>query len=141
MQKPLSAGPPENERAHPREECAPQIQTSGIGSDHTAGTTGAQGVARKPAPKWMRTLHELLGRSSSTDPRAWLNRFLAERICRDHTLPSTISELERTKGLRFERQEIEVAGYAGEKARVMAYRLAPESAELARQLLEPRGAA
>lgn len=89
----------------------------------------------KPELKWKRTLRELLARSGSDDERIWLNRFLAERVCRDHTLPSTVSELERTKGLRFDRKEIEVAGYAGETARVMAYRIAAASIERAHQLL------
>lgn len=85
--------------------------------------------------KWRRTLRELLARSASTNEHHWLNRFIAERVCSDHTLPSTISEMERTKGLHFERKEIEVSGYAGETARVMAYRLAERSIERARELL------
>lgn len=96
---------------------------------HTAGP------AARPELKWRRTLRELLARSSSTDERSWLNRFLAERVCSDHTLPSTVSELAREKGLTFERKEIEVTGYAGEPARVMAYRVAPESIGRAQELL------
>ena len=91
--------------------------------------------AARPERKWRRTLRELLSRSGSADERAWLNRFLAERVCSDHTLPSTVSELAREKGLTFERKEIEVSGYAGEPARVMACRVAPESLERARGLL------
>jgi hypothetical protein len=89
----------------------------------------------RPERKWRRTLREILARSGYEDARHWLNRFLAEQLCRDHTLPSTVSELERTKGLRFERKEIEVSGYAGEPARLTAYRLAPESVAHARELL------
>jgi hypothetical protein len=89
----------------------------------------------RPERKWRRTLRELLARSWSSNERDWLNRFLAERICSDHTLPSTVSELASEKGLHFERKEIEVSGYAGESTRVMAYRVAPESIERARGLL------
>jgi hypothetical protein len=88
----------------------------------------------RPERKWRRTLRELLARSGSTDERAWLNRFLAERICSDHTLPSTVCDLAR-KGLAFERKEIEVAGYAGAATRITAYRVAPESIERAQALL------
>jgi hypothetical protein len=66
----------------------------------------------------------------------WLNRFVAERVCGDHTLPSTVSELERDKGICFERREVTIAGYAGEPARVMAYRVAPGSLQRAHDLLE-----
>jgi len=60
---------------------------------------------------------------------------LAERLVGDHTLPSTIAELSRTKGLIFEKVDIDVAGYGGERARITAYRVAPESVERARELL------
>ena len=90
---------------------------------------------QRPERKWRRTLRELLARSSSANEREWLNRFTAERVCSDHTLPSTVSELERTKGLRFDRKEIEVQGYAGEPARLTAYRVATDSLQRARALL------
>lgn len=95
---------------------------------------GADLVAR-PELKWRRSLRALLERSGSDDPRTWLNRFVAERVCHDHTLPSTISELARTKGLSFERRDLDVAGYAGERARVTGYRVAPQSLDRARELL------
>ena len=101
----------------------------------TAPPPLAADPAGRPEKKWRRTLRELLARSDSAEPRAWLNRMLAERVCSDHTLPSTISELAHEKGLIFERKEIEVSGYAGEPARVMAYRVAPQSRERARELL------
>ena len=93
---------------------------------------------QRPELKWRRTLRALLERSGSDHPRDWLNRMLAERLCGDHVLPSTIAELARTKGLIFHKQDLEVAGYAGELARVTAYRLAPESLQRARELLEAR---
>jgi hypothetical protein len=89
----------------------------------------------KPEKKWRRTLRALLERSEGDDPRGWLNRMLAEKVCSDHTLPSTVSELMRDKGIAFDRQEIEVSGYAGEPARVMAYRVSPCSIPAARALL------
>lgn len=93
------------------------------------------GSALKAEAKWRRTLRELLIRSGSTDERDWLHRFLAERTARDHTLPSTVSELEKLKGIQFERKDVVVPGFSGEAARVMAYRVAPESVQLARDLL------
>lgn len=89
----------------------------------------------RPARKWVRTLRAILERSASDNPRDWLNRFVAERVCGDHTLPSTVSELQREKGLVFERRDLDVVGYAGEPARVTAYRIAPQSLERARALL------
>jgi hypothetical protein len=89
----------------------------------------------KPELKWKRTLREILLRSDSDDEHHWLHRFLAERTCRDHTLPSTVSELEKLKGVQFERKEVTVPGFQGAPARVMAYRIAPASISLARQLL------
>jgi len=89
----------------------------------------------RPEFKWKRTLREILSRSSSSDERAWLHRFIAEKMCGDHTLPSTVSEIERVKGVRFERREITVPGHAGESARVMAYRVASESRARALELL------
>jgi hypothetical protein len=91
--------------------------------------------ARKVEVKWRRTLRELLIRSGSIDEHQWLHRFLAERTARDHCLPSTVSELEKDKGIVFERKEVVVPGYSGEPARLMAYRVAPESLSLARDLL------
>lgn len=92
-------------------------------------------TVRKAEAKWRRTLRELLVRSGSTDEHQWLHRFLAERTARDHTLPSTVSELEKLKGVKFERKEVVVPGFSGEAARVMAYRIAPESLSRARDLL------
>lgn len=97
--------------------------------------SGEQKDRPKPELKWRRTLREILARSASSDPRHWLNRFLAERLVGDHTLPSTVSELERCKGLAFERRDLEILGYAGESARITAYRLAPHSLQRARDLL------
>lgn len=96
---------------------------------------GSEPQTPRPERKWRRTLRELLARSDSSNARDWLNRFSSERVCSDHTLPSTVSEFERVKGLRFERKEIEVSGYAGEPARIMAYRIAPDSIDRARELL------
>lgn len=89
----------------------------------------------KAETKWRRTLRELLMRSDSTDAHRWLHRFLAERTARDHTLPSTVSELEKLKGIKFDRKEVVVPGFSGEAARVMAYRIRPESLSRARDLL------
>lgn len=86
-------------------------------------------------PKWQRTLRAILKRGESSDPQRWLNRFVAEREARDHCLPSTDSEIERTKGISFERREIKVVGYAGALTRLTAYRLLPKSIERARELL------
>lgn len=76
--------------------------------------------------KWQRILRVFLaGRS--------LHRFEAERIG-DHTLHSTVSFLQ-TRGVTILRKEETVTGYGGHPTRVMRYRLAPESCERARELL------
>lgn len=113
-----------------------QRPAAGGTADTGLGTSGSgKRSTPRPEAKWRRTLREILSRSLSPDPQAWLHRFAAESICRDHTLPSTVSELQSDKGLSFERHEVTVAGYAGEPARVMAYRLAPESIQRAITLL------
>lgn len=105
------------------------------GTAARAETTGEEGKrSTRPLPKNKLTLIAIMERSSSSDPRDWLNRFSAEKICADHTLPSTISEL-CGKGLVFERREITVTGYAGKPARIMAYRLREESRSRALELL------
>jgi len=109
----------------------------GAGGPSIANTSPADRSTPRPEAKWRRTLREILSRSSSNDERTWLHRFAAERVCGDHTLPSTVSELERDKGIAFERREVTLAGYGGEPARVMAYRVAPTSLQRALELLEP----
>lgn len=63
-----------------------------------------------------------------------LNRFEAERVG-DHTLHSTVSSIERRYGIRVDRLEETVPGYAGHKTRVMRYWLSPEQQELAAKLM------
>ena len=81
----------------------------------------------KPWPKWKRVLHALLdGRS--------LTRFEAERTVRDHCLNSTISELEG-KGVRIDRREETVPGFAGMPTRCKRYWLSEEGRHRAAELL------
>ena len=91
----------------------------------------SSGEARSPAPreKWRRVLAALIARDS-------INRFQAEQdpAIRDHCLPSTISELQ-AKGLRIDRQMIDVAGFAGECARVACYWLHADQRARALELL------
>ncbi len=120
----------ESARGQPGADTAEHYET-----DYTPAIREPVKTERKAEAKWRRTLREILARSDSTDSSRWLHRFLAERTCRDHTLPSTVSELQSLKGIQFERKEIVVPGFAGEPARVMGYRVAPESLARARDLL------
>lgn len=91
-------------------------------------------AGNRPPPKWTRTLRALL-------TRPHLDRFEAERDpqIRDHTLPSTVADLQRGhrgKRLRIERRIIKRPGFAGEHAMVAQYWLAEDQREIARQLLE-----
>lgn len=85
--------------------------------------------ARNPLAKWERVLQALLDRPS-------LHRFDAERDprVRDHTLPTTISQLQR-RGLRIDRRLIEVPGFAGSVAHVADYSLPADQHAQARALL------
>lgn len=99
-------------------------------SDRNADTVSHGQSAGKPAPKWWRTLRALR-------TRPHLHRFQAERDpeVRDHTLPSTVADLER-KGLRIDRRIVKLRGFAGSDALVAEYHLAPDQYELADRLLE-----
>lgn len=79
--------------------------------------------------KWIRVLRALVERSS-------LHRFDAERdpTIRDHVLPSTIADLQR-KGLRIDRELIELPGYDGGVVHVAQYYLGDENRQRARRLL------
>lgn len=79
--------------------------------------------------KWRRVLSALVERPS-------LHRFDAEcdPEIRDHTLPSTIADLQ-SKGLRVDREIIELPGYGGGVAHVARYSLDDENRERARRVL------
>lgn len=64
-----------------------------------------------------------------------LNRFEAERACSDHVLPSTISELCRDYGLKIPRELETVPGHQGKPTECSRYRLSPEDAIKAREVL------
>ena len=83
--------------------------------------------------KWIRVLRALIERPS-------LKRFEAERdpAIRDHTLPSTIADLQR-KGLSIDREIIELPGFCGSVAHVAQYSLNDENRESARRLLGGEG--
>lgn len=71
----------------------------------------------KVLKKWRRVLLALAqGRS--------LNRFEAERSLSDHTLPSTVSEIQG-KGVRVDRHIETVPGYGSEPTHVARYWLSP----------------
>lgn len=63
-----------------------------------------------------------------------LNRFQAEHLG-DHCLHSTVSAIERRYGLRVDRREETVPGYAGHRTRVMRYQLDSENRKRAIALL------
>jgi hypothetical protein len=79
--------------------------------------------------KWRRVLAALVQRAS-------LHRFDAERdpAIRDHTLPSTIADLQK-KGLRIDRELVELPGYGGGVAHVARYSLDAENRQRAITLL------
>lgn len=80
-----------------------------------------------PVTKWRRVLTALLsGRS--------FNRFEAERELHEHCLHSTVAELQG-KLLTIHRREETIPGYMGAPTRVMRYWLAPESRQMAEELL------
>lgn len=81
----------------------------------------------RPERKWRRVLAHLLRGDR-------LDRFTAERELRDHVLPSTVAELQG-KGLRVERELVEMPGYQGQPVRCAKYWLAVESMQRARELL------
>ncbi|TAK84213.1 MAG: hypothetical protein EPO20_15135 [Betaproteobacteria bacterium] len=65
-----------------------------------------------------------------------MHRFSAEARHADHTLPSTVSEIQR-KGIVISRRDISVPGYRGQLAHVALYWLDrdPENVARARALL------
>ncbi len=65
---------------------------------------------------------------------ARLTRFDAERVCHDHTLPSTVSEIQHL-GIRVERETVTVPGYGGKPTRCARYWLTDEEKEKAAVLL------
>src|SRR5688500_3149898 len=93
-----------------------EARAAALGAADSLGSSGelprSHRSSARPESKYRRTLREALARSDSDDERLWLHRFLAERACRDHCLPSTISQLEK-KGLSFERRDVEVLGFQG----------------------------
>lgn len=89
----------------------------------------------KPPKKWVRVLAAFVRGEQ-------LHRFSAEARHHDHTLPSTVSELQK-KGVRIDRRDECVPGYRGEPAYVTLYWIdpAPDNIEKARRLLEVEGGA
>lgn len=77
--------------------------------------------------KWQRVLTALLDGPQTS-------RQLEREPTFDHCAPSTASELRR-KGLPIVTEMIEVAGYAGEPARIARYSLDPTGREHALRLL------
>lgn len=83
----------------------------------------------KPPKKWVRILAAFVRGER-------LHRFSAEERHHDHTLPSTVSELQK-KGVKIDRRDLAVSGYKGEPAYVSLYWLNadPENVSRARALL------
>ncbi len=65
-----------------------------------------------------------------------LHRFQAEKVVRDHTLPSTVSGFQRTTGIMVARKLITVPGYQGAPTAVALYWLEAEERVRAKKLLE-----
>lgn len=69
---------------------------------------------RRRRTKVARIAHELLRRP--------LTRFLAERECHDHCLPSTVAAIQ-ARGIPVDRRTVTVPGYAGSTVRCAEYRI------------------
>jgi len=82
---------------------------------------------RRPK-KWERVLRALLTGKS-------FNRFEAERELADHVLPSTVAGLQ-SKGLTIFRHDERIPGFQNIPTICSRYRLAPESYQKARELLQ-----
>ncbi|MCP4995266.1 MAG: hypothetical protein GY934_16035 [Gammaproteobacteria bacterium] len=67
-----------------------------------------------------------------------LHRFQAERICHDHVLPTTVSDLQSVYGLVINRKLIRVPGHKGRMATVSNYWLEESELLKAEKLLEKR---
>lgn len=65
---------------------------------------------------------------------ARLTRFDAERVCHDHTLPSTVSEIQR-RGILISREGVTVPGHRGHPTRCARYWLTDEEKQKAAVLL------
>lgn len=68
---------------------------------------------------------------------ARLTRFDAERVCHDHTLPSTVSEIQRLS-IRVERETVTVPGHGNRPTRCARYWLDDAERERAATLLGGR---
>lgn len=103
---------------------APTKKAPGQGD---ATGAGSPRVRNKPT-KLTRVL-EALARGES------FNRFEAERQLHDHTLPSTVTAIQKRHGLAVARQRETVSGWEGCPTVVSRYWLEPGEREKARELL------
>ena len=78
----------------------------------------------KPPKKWCRILAAFVRGEE-------MHRFSAEARHSDHTLPSTVSELQ-AKGVVIARRDISVPGYRGQLAHVALYWLDPDPVNVAK---------
>jgi hypothetical protein len=110
----------------PEEQCRAAAGTADTGGSKGSVERSATAFAVQPERKYRRVLRALLSGS--------LNRFEATRPpVRDWCLPSTVSELEK-RGLTIQRRSEAVPGAYGD-VHCARYWVAPESRELAQQLL------
>lgn len=93
--------------------------------------SSAEGKRLRPGSKRAGVLLALLERG-----QRGLNRFESERLCADHVLPSTVSELCRDFGLEIPRELETVPGHAGKPTECSRYRLSAEDVAKARRLLQ-----
>lgn len=68
-----------------------------------------------------------------------MNRFEAERIAHDHVLPSSVSQLMRDYGFKFEREAEQIPGFNGSSVETMRYRFTAHDRQLALELLAEAG--
>jgi hypothetical protein len=110
----------------------------GSSREHAAGEMVRQGqlsAANHTAIRFIRKDSKIAAVLAELARGARLTRFDAERVCHDHTLPSTVSEIQRCS-IRVERETVTVPGHNGKPTRCAMYWLTNEEREKAAKLLE-----
>lgn len=122
-----------------RELESPPTVTPAAGSgDSKQRTSSASTLPPSPKPVKSDTkLHAVLAELARGNR---MTRFDAERLCHDHVLNSTVSEIER-RGITVSREEATVPGHRGSTVRCARYWLEPAEAEKAAVLLGWRASA
>lgn len=109
----------------------PPPAATGVGLDHN---TQPLHPATAQAPRQLRAATKLYSVLAELARGTHLNRFTAEKVCQDHTLNSTICEIQN-RGIIVARKDITVPGYRGKPTHCAEYWLTPEEIEKSAVLL------